>query len=95
VASVSEDRLARTLSRDRAKDMASDYEQSDSAQGYAERRGITFRGRVAMPRSLSGTTLLTSTAWTNITPRCQGLNRGQDKSQTCAQCCIMRSRSTQ
>jgi Ti-type conjugative transfer relaxase TraA len=38
------DRLARTLSRDRAKDMASDYEP---AQSYAERRGITFRERVA------------------------------------------------
>jgi Ti-type conjugative transfer relaxase TraA len=40
------DRLARTLSRDRAKDMASDYEQRDPTQGYAERRGITFRERV-------------------------------------------------
>ena len=41
------DRLTRTLSRDRSKDMASDYEQRDPAQGYAERRGITFRARVA------------------------------------------------
>ena len=41
------DRLRRTLSRDRAKDMASDYEQRDPVQSYAERRGITFRGRVA------------------------------------------------
>ncbi len=41
------DRLTGTLSRDRAKDMASDYEQRDPAQGYAERRGITFRERVA------------------------------------------------
>ncbi|UCI25824.1 Ti-type conjugative transfer relaxase TraA [Mesorhizobium sp. B2-8-5] len=40
------DRLVRTLSRDRAKDMASDYEQVDPAQVYAERRGITFRQRV-------------------------------------------------
>jgi Ti-type conjugative transfer relaxase TraA len=40
------DRLVRTLSRDRAKDMASDYERSDPAQAYAERRGITFRQRV-------------------------------------------------
>ncbi|MGX5851238.1 Ti-type conjugative transfer relaxase TraA [Mesorhizobium sp. PL10] len=40
------DRLVRTLSRDRAKDMASDYEQIDPAQSYAERRGITFRERV-------------------------------------------------
>jgi Ti-type conjugative transfer relaxase TraA len=39
--------LTRTLSRDRAKDMASDYEQRDPAQGYAERRGITFGERVA------------------------------------------------
>ncbi|MDR7033117.1 hypothetical protein J2X35_001820 [Mesorhizobium sp. BE184] len=40
------DRLVRTLSRDRAKDMASDYEQVDPAQHYAERRGITFRERL-------------------------------------------------
>ncbi|MER9526103.1 Ti-type conjugative transfer relaxase TraA [Mesorhizobium sp. M0292] len=40
------DGLVRTLSRDRAKDMASDYEQIDPAQSYAERRGITFRERV-------------------------------------------------
>ena len=44
---ASPDRLVRTLSRDRAKDMASDYEQRDPAQSYAERRGITFRERVA------------------------------------------------
>ncbi|MGE0286382.1 MAG: Ti-type conjugative transfer relaxase TraA, partial [Bradyrhizobium sp.] len=44
---ASEGRLARTLSRDRAKDMASDYERADPAQDYAERRGITFRERVA------------------------------------------------
>jgi len=42
-----QDRLVRTLSRDRAKDMASDYERLDPAQSYAERRGITFRERVA------------------------------------------------
>jgi Ti-type conjugative transfer relaxase TraA len=41
------DRLVRALSRDRAKDMASDYELADPVQGYAERRGITFRERVA------------------------------------------------
>jgi Ti-type conjugative transfer relaxase TraA len=41
------DRLIRTLSRDRAKDMASDYERADPVQSYAERRGITFRERVA------------------------------------------------
>ena len=34
-------------SRDRSKDMASDYERADPAQNYAERRGITFRERVA------------------------------------------------
>ena len=44
---ASRDGLVRTLSRDRAKDMASDYERADSAQNYAERRGITFRARVA------------------------------------------------
>jgi Ti-type conjugative transfer relaxase TraA len=42
-----ESRLVRTLSRDRAKDMASDYERLDPARLYAERRGITFRERVA------------------------------------------------
>ncbi|RUW51078.1 Ti-type conjugative transfer relaxase TraA [Mesorhizobium sp. M1A.F.Ca.ET.072.01.1.1] len=40
------ERLDRTLSRDRAKDMALDYKQVDPAQSYAERRGITFRERV-------------------------------------------------
>jgi Ti-type conjugative transfer relaxase TraA len=44
---ASQNRLTHTLSRDRAKDMASDYEQRDPAQSYAERRGITFRDRVA------------------------------------------------
>lgn len=38
-----QNRLVRTLSRDRAKDMATDYEP---AQTYAERRGISFRERV-------------------------------------------------
>jgi Ti-type conjugative transfer relaxase TraA len=42
-----QDRLIHTLSRDRAKDMASDYDQRDPAQAYAEQRGITFRVRVA------------------------------------------------
>ncbi len=42
-----EGRLVRTLSRDRAKDMASDYDRADPAQSFAERRGITFRERVA------------------------------------------------
>jgi Ti-type conjugative transfer relaxase TraA len=44
---ANEDRLVRGLSRDRAKDMASDYERADPVQSYAERRGITFRERVA------------------------------------------------
>jgi hypothetical protein len=54
------DRLIRTLSRDRAKDMASDYEQCDPAQVYAERRGITYRACVAeivhkvVPKRLRG-----------------------------------------
>ena len=43
---MDENRLVRTLSRDRAKDMASDYEASGPARDYAERRGITFRERV-------------------------------------------------
>ncbi len=43
---ASQDRLVRTLSRDRAKDMATDYERPDPVQDYAERRGITFRERV-------------------------------------------------
>jgi hypothetical protein len=42
-----EDRLTRTLSRGRAKDMAADYDGADPAQSYAERRGITFGERVA------------------------------------------------
>jgi len=44
---ANQDRLTRTLSRNRAKDMALDYERADPAQSYAERRGITFRERVA------------------------------------------------
>jgi hypothetical protein len=44
---ANQDRLTLTLSRDRAKDMASDYERADPVQSYAERRGITFRERVA------------------------------------------------
>jgi hypothetical protein len=42
-----QDKLINTLSRDRAKDMASDYEQIDPAQDYAERRGITAHTRDA------------------------------------------------
>ena len=41
------ERLTRTLSRDRTKDMALDYERVDPAQRYAEQRGISFRERVA------------------------------------------------
>ncbi|WP_316191859.1 MULTISPECIES: Ti-type conjugative transfer relaxase TraA [unclassified Bradyrhizobium] len=41
------DRLTRVLSRDRAKDMAADYEDVDPMRSYAEQRGITLRGRVA------------------------------------------------
>ncbi|HEV7233940.1 MAG TPA: AAA family ATPase, partial [Sphingorhabdus sp.] len=41
-------KLARTLSRERAKDMASDYGQGESLERrFAERRGLTFRERVA------------------------------------------------
>ncbi|MDU3098219.1 MAG: Ti-type conjugative transfer relaxase TraA [Bradyrhizobium sp.] len=43
---ASRDRLINTLSRDRAKDMAADYQRIDPAQDYAERRGITFREHV-------------------------------------------------
>lgn len=50
---ASQDRLVNTLSRDRAKDMATDYEQFDPAQDYAERRGISFRART-LPRSCAG-----------------------------------------
>jgi Ti-type conjugative transfer relaxase TraA len=42
-------KLSRTLSRERTKDMASDYTReanSDTARSFAERRGITFRERV-------------------------------------------------
>ena len=40
-------RLGRTLGRERGKDMATDYEKADPARQFAERRGITFRERVA------------------------------------------------
>ncbi|KGD96677.1 Ti-type conjugative transfer relaxase TraA [Rhizobium sp. YS-1r] len=39
----SRDKLINTLSRDRSKDMASDYEKRDPVQDYAERRGIAPR----------------------------------------------------
>ncbi len=45
---VDEGKLARTLSRERAKDMASDYgRDEDMERRFAERRGISFRERVA------------------------------------------------
>ncbi|MBM3652291.1 MAG: Ti-type conjugative transfer relaxase TraA, partial [Alphaproteobacteria bacterium] len=39
--------LVLTLSRERAKDMAIDYGEADSIKAFAERRGITFRERIA------------------------------------------------
>jgi integrase len=42
---ASQDKLIYTLSRDRAKDMESDYDQRDPAEGYAERRGTAFHAR--------------------------------------------------
>ncbi|WP_137389164.1 Ti-type conjugative transfer relaxase TraA [Rhodoligotrophos defluvii] len=45
---ASQDRLISTLSRDRSKDMASDYQQQiDPAHSFAERRGINFATRAA------------------------------------------------
>jgi len=45
---ASQDRLVNTLSRDRAKDMATDYDQQiNPAQDYAERRGITVHAHDA------------------------------------------------
>ena len=40
-------KLVRTLSRERAKDMATDYEKANSVHTFAERRGITFGERVS------------------------------------------------
>ena len=40
-------RLVRTLSRERGKDMAADYQKGDPVKEYAERRGISFGERVA------------------------------------------------
>ncbi|UVI39674.1 conjugal transfer protein TraA [Qipengyuania spongiae] len=40
-------KLARVLSRERAKDMAGDYASEDLERRFAERRGINFRERVA------------------------------------------------
>ena len=40
-------KLVRVLGRERAKDMAGDYGERDPARDFAERRGITFREKVA------------------------------------------------
>lgn len=40
-------RLVRTLSRDRPKDMSSDYARTDPVRDYAERRGIGLGERIA------------------------------------------------
>ncbi len=40
------DKLVRALSRERPKDMASDYNRADTVRGFAEQRGITVRDRV-------------------------------------------------
>jgi Ti-type conjugative transfer relaxase TraA len=42
-----QNKLVRTLSRERAKDMAQDYAKADPARAYAERRGISVREKVA------------------------------------------------
>ena len=39
-------KLIRTLSRERAKDMAQDYARADPARAFAERRGIALRERI-------------------------------------------------
>ncbi len=51
-------KLVRTLSRERAKDMAADYAKADSARSFAERRGIALRERIVetakkLPENLS------------------------------------------
>lgn len=43
---ASQDQLIHTLSRDRSKDMAIDYAETDPAQAFAARRGIAFREHV-------------------------------------------------
>ena len=47
-------KLIRTLSRERAKDMAQDYAKADPARSYAEQRAITFRERIAENLSRAG-----------------------------------------
>ncbi|KGB57719.1 Ti-type conjugative transfer relaxase TraA [Sphingopyxis sp. LC363] len=51
-------KLVRTLSRERAKDMAADYAKADPARAFAERRGIVMRERIVeaakkLPETLS------------------------------------------
>ncbi|MGM3293846.1 hypothetical protein, partial [Escherichia coli] len=41
---------ARTLGRERAKDMASDYDRAEPARSFAERRGIAAREAVTPER---------------------------------------------
>jgi hypothetical protein len=47
------ERLARTLGRERAKDMALDHAGTDPAEGFAVRRGIDFGRHAAEPPDLS------------------------------------------
>lgn len=47
---ASQDKLARTLGRERAKDMASDYDRAEPARSFAERRGIAAREAVTPER---------------------------------------------
>src|SRR3546814_6060694 len=49
-----QNKLVRTLSRERAKDMAQDYVRADPARAYAERRGISFRERARAALSRAG-----------------------------------------
>ncbi|PKQ00593.1 MAG: Ti-type conjugative transfer relaxase TraA [Alphaproteobacteria bacterium HGW-Alphaproteobacteria-13] len=44
---ANQDKLIRALSRDGAKDMASDYREADPVRAFSVRRGITFGERVA------------------------------------------------
>ncbi|WP_300056222.1 Ti-type conjugative transfer relaxase TraA [uncultured Roseobacter sp.] len=46
---ASPERLARTLARERAKDMALDHAGTDPAEGFAARRGIDFGHHAAEP----------------------------------------------
>ena len=44
---ATKNKLEQALSRERIKDMATDYSRADPAKAFAERRGITFGKRVA------------------------------------------------